>query len=227
MNLRNLNIIETNESFYTPKESGNLTIEIFFNKNLTNLKEFFKNNKNLIKADLKNLNMEGVVSMESTFSGCSNLYEVDLEGVNSQNLININNAFEKCKKLKNINLSMKNISEFLESNNSFIDCENLKFINLSSFQNINKNMFLGIKSNLTIQANELIFNDLNYIFNINLNITINIILATNESNNECIRGNDDKCKDCSIILKKIVQLVIMDIIYHLIQLIKKNAYLAI
>ena len=48
----------------------------------------------------------------------------------------------------------------------------------------------------------MIFNDLNYIFHINLKITINIILATNESNNECIRGNDNKCKDCSIILKK-------------------------
>ena len=202
MNLRNLNIIETNDIFYTPKESGNLTVEIYFNKNLTSLKEFFKNNKNLIKADFKNFNMEGVVSMESTFSGCSNLYEVDLEGVNSQNLLSINNTFEKCKKLEKVNLSMKNISEFLTSNNSFIDCENLKFINLSSFQNINNNMFLGIKSNPTIQANELIFNDLYYIFHIILKITINIIVTTNESNNECIRGNDDKCKDCSIIIKK-------------------------
>ena len=136
INLRNLNSLEINDNFFKPKESENLTVEISFKKNLTSLKDFFKNNKNLIKADLKNFNMEEVVSMESSFSGCSNLYEVDLEGVNSRNLININNIFEKCKKLIKVNLSMKNISELLESNNCFIDCENLKFINLSSFQKI-------------------------------------------------------------------------------------------
>jgi hypothetical protein len=52
-------------------------------------------------------------------------------------------------------------------------------------------MFLGIKSKPIIQANELIFNDLKYIFYYNLNITIDIVVTTNESNNECIRGNDD------------------------------------
>ena len=166
------------------------------------MKDFFKNNNNLIKADLKNLSMEGVVSMESTFSRCSNLYEVDLEDVISQNLISINNLFEKCKKLIKVNLSMKNISELLESNNCFIDCENLKFINLSSFHKINNKMFLGIKSNPTIQANELIYNDLYYIFHFNLNKTVNITITTNNSNNECVRGNDKKCKDCSIIFKK-------------------------
>jgi len=156
--------------------------------------------------------MEGVVSMESTFSGCSNLYEVDLEDVISQNLISINNLFEKCKKLIKVNLSMKNISELLESNNCFIECENLKFINLSSFHKINNNMFLGLKSIPTIEANELIYNDLYYIFHFNLNKAVNITITTNESNNECAKGNDEKCKDCSNIFKKIVQHVIKDII---------------
>ena len=141
INLRNLNSLEINDNFFKPKESENLTVEISFKKNLTSLKDFFKNNKNLIKADLKNFSMAGVVSMESTFSGCSNLYEVDLEDAISQNLININNLFEKCKKLIKVNLSLKNISELLESNNCFIDCKNLKFINLSSFHKINNFVF--------------------------------------------------------------------------------------
>ena len=43
INLRNLNNLEINDIFYTPKESGNLTVEISFKKNLTSLKDFFKN----------------------------------------------------------------------------------------------------------------------------------------------------------------------------------------
>jgi len=201
-NLRYLNILETNESMYTPKNNGNLTVEISFKKNLTSLKNLFKNNNNLIKVDLKDFNMENVVTMESTFSGCSNLNEVDLEGVDSKNLLNMNKAFEKCKKLEKVNLSMKNISKLLDSNYIFADCENLQLINLSSLQNINKNMFLGLKSNLTIQANELISNELKYIFHINLNITINIIIKTINESNDCIKGSDDKCKECSTIIKK-------------------------
>ena len=201
-NLRYLNNLQINNSFYTPKESGNLSIEISFKKNLTSLSNFFKNNNNLLKADLKNFNMEGVVTMKSTFSGCSNLLEVDLEGVDSKNLKNMDNTFEKCTKLIKVNLSMKNISKYLESNNTFMDCENLKNINLSTFQNINKNMFLGIKSNPTIQANELISNDLNYVFNINLNITINIIISTKESNNE-LKGMKINVKIVALLSKKL------------------------
>jgi len=90
---------------------------------------------------------------------------------------------------------MKNISKSLESNYTFADCENLQSINLSSFQNINKNIFLGLKSKLTIQANELISNELKYIFHINLNITINFIIKTRYESNDCIKGSEDKCKE--------------------------------
>ena len=201
-NLRNLNILETNEGYYLPKKSGDLYVEISFKKNLVSLKDFFKNNNELVKVDLTNLIMKDVKSMESTFSGCSNLYEIDIGGVDSQNLINMDNTFEKCKKLKNINLSMKNLSNSLETNNTFLDCENLEYINLSSFQNVNDKMFEGIKSKPTIQANELISNDIINIFQIKFNIKINIIIIENNSNSECIRGSNEKCKDCSSTIKK-------------------------
>ena len=201
-NLRNLNILETNEGYYLPKKSGDLSVEISFKKNLVSLKDFFKNNNEIVKVDFTNFIMKDVKSMESTFSGCSNLYEIDIGGVDSPNLINMDNTFEKCKKLKNINLSMKNISNSLETNNIFLDCENLEYINLSSFQNVNDKMFEGIKSKPTIQANELISNDIINIFQIKFNIKINIIIITNNSNSECIRGSDEKCKDCSSTIKK-------------------------
>ena len=140
---------------FTPNKTGNLTIEISFNKKLRSLKHFFKDNKNLLKIDLKDFDMEEVESMESTFNGCSNLFEVDLDGVNSQNLIIMNNTFEKCKKLKTVNLSLKNTSKYLKMNNIFCDCENLEYINLSSLQNVDDNMFKGFKSKPTIYANDL------------------------------------------------------------------------
>ena len=201
-NLRNLNILEANEGFYLPKKSGDLSVEISFKKNLVSLKDFFKNNNELVKVDLTNFIMRDVKSMESTFSGCSNLYEVDIGGVDSQNLINMDNTFEKCKKLKKINLSMKNLSNSLETNNTFLDCENLEYINLSSFQNVNDKMFEGIKSKPTIQANELISNSIKNIFQIKFNININIIIIENNLTNECIRGSNEKCRDCSSTIKK-------------------------
>ena len=78
-------------------------MEISFNKNLISLKDFFKNNIQLIKADFKNFIMEDVKSMENTFSGCLNLNEIDLEGVNSYNLINMDKTLEKCTNLKSKN----------------------------------------------------------------------------------------------------------------------------
>ena len=63
-------------------------------------------------------------------------------------------------------------------------------------------MFDGIKSNPIIYANELISNDLNYIFHILLNITINLIIENKDSNNECLKGSNEKCKDCSSIIKQ-------------------------
>lgn len=97
---------------------------------------------------------------------------------------------------------MKNVSNSLKSSNTFSDCNHLEYINLSSFQNIDHNMFKGIKSNPTIQVNELISNEINYIFYVNLNITINIIIISNDSNNEFIKGSNEKYKDCSDIIKK-------------------------
>ena len=46
---------------YIPKDYGNFKIEISFKKNFTSLKNFFKNDNNLIKVDLKDFNMENVV----------------------------------------------------------------------------------------------------------------------------------------------------------------------
>ena len=203
-NLRNLELEEKEitDINFTPNKTGNLTIEISFNKKLRSLKHFFKDNKNLLKIDLKDFDMEEVESMESTFNGCSNLFEVDLDGVNSQNLIIMNNTFEKCKKLKTVNLSLKNTSKYLKMNNIFCDCENLEYINLSSLQNVDDNMFKGFKSKPTIYANDLISNKLDYIFHISLNLTINIIVTFNNSNNDCIKGKEEKCKDCSIYFKK-------------------------
>ena len=199
-NLRNLDILELKGNFYTPEEDGNISVEILFKKNINNLKDFFKNSKQLLKIDLKDFNMEDVKSMESTFSGCSNLLEVDFGGVNSQNLINMHNTFENCKNIKTINLSMNNISQSLEYNNTFSGCENLEYINISSLPYISPNMFGGIKSSPKIYANEFISNDIKYIFHIHFNININIIIR-NDQNNECIKGKNEKCKACSSIIK--------------------------
>ena len=201
-NLRKLKNIEIINDFYTPSETGYLTVEIIFKKSFTNLDNLFLNNKELIKVDMTNFEMKEISSMKSTFSGCTNLEGVNLEGSNSENLKNLDNTFEICTNLKNINLSLNNTSKLEETRNTFIGCDSLETINLTTFQNIKEDMFIGIKSVPTIIANEYISNSISNIFFTIFNIKINIIIEIIIPIKECDIGDAEKCKTCSNINKK-------------------------
>ena len=118
-NLRKLKNIEIINDFYTPTETGYLTVEIIFKKRFNNLDNFFLDNKELIKVDMTNFEMKEISSMKSTFSVCSNLEEVNLEGSNAENLKNLDNTFENCTNLKNINLSLNNNNKLKKKRNTF------------------------------------------------------------------------------------------------------------
>ena len=200
--LRYLDDLGINEIFYTPADNGFLSIEIIFKKNINNLENFFLNNKELTSVNMCNFEMKEVTSMKSTFSGCSNLLEVNFEGNNAQNLKSLDNTFENCTKLKFINLSFNNSSNIEEASNTFSGCENLEKINLTTFQNIDEEMFNGIKSTPTIIANEYISNDISNIFFNNFNIKINVEIEIIIPAIECDLGDGEKCNTCSSINKK-------------------------
>ena len=156
----------------------------------------FKDNKDLIKVNLTDLNMKDVVSMKSTFSGCSNLNEITFGGINTTKLTEMENTFENCSKLKNLDLSPLDTTNLIEINNIFAGCSSLETLNLSSFQKINNNTFNKISSKPNIISNDLISNDISNIFYNLYSMDINIINYIYDTKS-CKIGEKEKCKTCS------------------------------
>ena len=197
-NLRFLKELIVNDGKYVPSNSGILSAKIIFKNKLNNLDGLFKDNKELIKVNLTNLDMNEVTSMKSTFSGCSNLKEINLDGINSSKLIKMENTFENCTELQNLNLSPLNTTNLVDMKNIFSGCKNLKTLNLSSFNIINNNIFNGIESKPNIIANEKISNKISEIFYELFSVKINIIIiGYYDSITDCIIGEKEKCKTCS------------------------------
>ena len=195
-NLRNLKILDIKNGLLIPDFSGILSVKINFKKNLNSLDNLFKNNNDLIKVNLTNLNMNEIKSMNSTFSGCSNLTEINFEGTNTKNLQQMENTFENCTNLKNLNLSPLNTSNLNNMNNIFSGCDKLETIDLSSFKNINNNIFNGISSQPKIISNNIISEDIIDLFKKLFNIQINVIIISDSKDN-CEIGEKEKCKTCS------------------------------
>ena len=204
-NLRNLRSIVVEKGKYTPTESGYLSITIIFNVNLNTLNSFFKNNQEIIKVNITNLEMNEVTDMISTFSGCTKLNEIILDGINTSNLVNMEYTFENCIELKKLNLSpIKTTSNLIKMNSIFNGCNKLEVINISSFETIDENIFKGLNKKPDIIANQYIANNIINIFynlyNININITIIEYNKKENKNNLCNLGENEKCKTCSKVI---------------------------
>ena len=200
-NLRNLRAIKDDKGYYTPDESGERSFKIIFKIILKSLNDIFKDNRELIKVDLSSLEMEKVLSMNSSFSGCENLKEVNLERINTNNLVDMSYTFEKCNNLKNLDLSSIKPNNILNTKGIFSECDKLEIINISSFEKVDESMFEGIKSKPNIISNQYasksISNIFQYLFNININITIIENKEIHNRTDKCIIGENEKCKECS------------------------------
>ena len=181
-NLRNLRIVSDVKGYYIPDESGEKSFKINFKIILNNLNDIFKNNKELIKVDLSNLEMEKILSMNSSFSGCENLKQINLEGINTNSLIDMAYTFEKCKNLKNLDLSPIKPNNSLNAKGIFSECDKLEIINISSFEKVDEDMFKGIKSLPNIISNQYASISISNIFQILFNININITIIEDKKN---------------------------------------------
>ena len=109
----------------------------------------FYNCKNLIKANLSNLNTSNVKSMEKMFQNCSNLKEVDLSNLNNINLTNMSYMFSGCTNLETINFSNFTTNKLAKMDHTFQFCKNLKYIDINfNIQYVNNmdQMFLDCNS---------------------------------------------------------------------------------
>ena len=200
-NLRNLRIVSDVKGYYIPDESGEKSFKINFKIILNNLNDIFKNNKELIKVDLSNLEMEKILSMNSSFSGCENLKQINLEGINTNSLIDMAYTFEKCKNLKNLDLSPIKPNNSLNAKGIFSECDKLEIINISSFEKVDEDMFKGIKSLPNIISNQYASISISNIFQILFNININITIIEDKKNynktEKCFLGEKEKCAECN------------------------------
>ena len=200
-NLRNLKAIKDDKGNYVPEESGEKSFKIIFKIILESLNDIFKDNHDLVKVDLSNLEMEKILSMNSSFSGCENLKEVNLEGINATNLVDMAYTFEKCNNLKSLDLSSIKPNNTLNTKGIFSECDKLEIINISSFEKVDESMFEGIKSKPNIISNQYasisISNIFQYLFNININITIIENKKSDNRTEKCVLGEKEKCKECN------------------------------
>ena len=83
--------------------------------------------------DLKQLKLEGIVSMSSMFQCCYNLEKVIFPvHTNTYNLNDISSMFDRCIKIKSIDLSSFTTGNVSDMSHMFNECENLETVLISS-----------------------------------------------------------------------------------------------
>jgi len=131
--------------YFIPEKEGIYEIKLSLKKLLESCEYMFYKCKNLIKANLSNLDTSNVKSMEKMFLDCSNLKEVDLSNLNNINLTSMSYMFSGCTNLETINFSNFTTYKVKTMDHTFQFCKNLKKIdiefNIESVQNMNQ-MFL-------------------------------------------------------------------------------------
>ena len=131
--------------YFIPEKEGIYEIKLNIKKLMESCEYMFYNCKNLIKANLSNLNTSNVKSMEKMFQNCSNLKEVDLSNLNNINLTSMSYMFSGCTNLETINFSNFTTNKLAKMDHAFQFCKNLKDIdinfNIKNVNNMNQ-MFL-------------------------------------------------------------------------------------
>lgn len=88
---------------------------------------------NMKRANLSNLNTNGVVSMRSMFEGCESLTELDLSGFSTSNVTDMQSMFMNCEKLEQLDLSHFDTSNVTNMSWLFCGCENLRKLSINGW----------------------------------------------------------------------------------------------
>ena len=123
-------------NYQFPKEGKN-TIQIYFQKPLSNLNLMFRECKNLITIDLSNFNANNVINMGDMFFYCTSLTSLNLNNFNTNNVINMNRMFSNCSSLTSLNLDNFNTDNVIDMNSMFYECSSLISLNLNNFNTNN------------------------------------------------------------------------------------------
>ena len=107
-----------------------VTIQINFDKNITNLNRIFANIYSIIEIDLSELNTSLIENMDYMFANCKSLIFANLSNIYISPEINMNYMFSNCLSLNFIDLTNVDISQIINKKNIFFNCPNLKLDNV-------------------------------------------------------------------------------------------------
>ena len=121
-------------------------LEIYFNKGLTSLKNFFSketddNVVNIVSIDFSHFNSSGIEDMSSLFNGCNSLTYINFSKSNTQSLTNMGRMFSNCGSLKGLDLSMFDTSLVVDMTELFYGCNSLEILNIANFDMIKCDSF--------------------------------------------------------------------------------------
>ena len=196
---RRLKII--NEPEFIPEMSQNIPVMIEFKKSLNSVESLFENITELKNIDLSNFDMSEITNMDSMFSGCSSLEDIIFSKVDTKNVKSMNYLFKNCINLKKVDMSSFNSQNLENMNSIFTGCGNISLINISSFLNVEEDLLNGVNSKVDVISNERIYNKLNKISLDSIKSNINIIIIIDINDKDCDKGENEKCKTCSSLIK--------------------------
>ena len=164
INNQKINVIKDTKKWkYKFSKEGNYILEIIFNNNITNMKQFFNTNKvtdmngmfqccyELEHLDLFNFNTSNVTDMSYMFNNCNKLKEIkgidkfntnkvtdmkEIKGIdkfNTNKVTDMRTMFQACYELEHLDLFNFNTSNVTDMSWMFNNCNKLKYLNLLNF----------------------------------------------------------------------------------------------
>lgn len=117
----------------------------------------FSGMKNLITADLTELDISECRSMFDMFSGCESLISLDLSTWDVSNANDLSYMFNFCRKLRTLNLGGWDTHNVINMSYIFAGCESLEHLDISGWHVGNdtkiENMFLGVPKTIYVVGN--------------------------------------------------------------------------
>ena len=159
INNEKINIInEGDKKIYKFNKEGRYEFKLKFKNDITNLRGFFEECKEIISLDLSNFNTSKVTDMGFMFNNCNKLKEIKgINKFNTNNVTNMTTMFQECNELISLDLSNFNTSKVTDMGWMFFNCNKLEYLNILNFNikdNCNtKNIINNIKNNCNIKAN--------------------------------------------------------------------------
>ena len=135
INNKKINIIKENNKWkYKFEKEGKYILEIIFNNNITNMKQFFEKCTNIISLDFTKFNTENVDNMELMFNECYKLKEIKgINKFNTRKVTDMSAMFQECNELEYLDLSNFNTENVNNMAWMFNQCNKLKYLNLLNF----------------------------------------------------------------------------------------------